>query len=139
MNSVATWQESRDAIVFEVDYPHPIERVWRALTEPDQIAQWLMENDFAPRVGHRFTLREIPPPREWRGYVDCEVVTVEPPHRLVYTWDGGSTPPTQVSYALSAIPGGTRLRLEHTGFAAGGEWGMTVRDILAGGWTTKLL
>src|SRR4051812_23270247 len=113
-------EESRDAIVFEVVYPHPIERVWRSLTEPAEIAQWLMENDFVPRVGHRFTLREVPPPREWRGYVECEVVEVDPPRRLVYTWDGGQIPPTLVTYDLDSTPGGTRLRLEHTGFAAGG-------------------
>jgi hypothetical protein len=58
---------------------------------------------------------------------------------LAYTWDGGGIPPTLVTYTLETVPGGTRLRVEHSGFAAGGDWGITIRDVLAGGWTTKLL
>jgi uncharacterized protein YndB with AHSA1/START domain len=140
MPSVSTQPaEPRDAIVLDVVYPHPIERVWRALTDPTVIARWLMQNDFVPVVGHRFTLREVPPSGQWRGYVECEVVEVDPPRRLAHTWDGGGLPPTLVAYTLEAVSAGTRLRLEHTGFAAGGEWGLTVRDILAGGWDTKLL
>jgi uncharacterized protein YndB with AHSA1/START domain len=131
--------EPRDAVLLEVVYPHPIERVWRALTDPAAITRWLMENDFRPVLGYRFTLREVPPSGQWRGYVECEVVEVDPPRRLAYSWDGGGMPPTLVTFTLEAVPTGTRLLLEHTGFAAGGEWGVTVRDVLAGGWDTKLL
>jgi uncharacterized protein YndB with AHSA1/START domain len=42
---------------FEVTYPHPPEKVWRALTDPQAIAQWLMKNNFEARVGHKFQFR----------------------------------------------------------------------------------
>lgn len=49
-------------LLFEVRYPHTPERVWRALTDPKALAAWLMPNDFAPVVGHRFTFRAPPQP-----------------------------------------------------------------------------
>lgn len=53
-------------ITVEAVYPHPPARVWRALTDPDELESWLMENDFQPRVGHRFQFRDEPRPG-WRG------------------------------------------------------------------------
>lgn len=129
---------SDDAIVVEATYPHPIERVWRAITNSDAIAAWLMPNDFEPRTGHRFTFRQAPG-RGWSGVVECEVVALEPPHRLAYTWRGGNLPVTLVTFSLTPENGGTRLRLEHSGFAAGGRAGLTIRDILASGWNSKVL
>ncbi len=49
-----------DAIDLEAVYPHPVELVWRALTEPAALATWLMTNDFQAKVGHRFTFRTDP-------------------------------------------------------------------------------
>ena len=130
---------SDDAIVLEVTYPHPIERVWRALTDSGALAAWLMPNDFQPRVGHHFTFRSEPQ-EGWSGVVHCEVVTLEPPHRVAYTWNGGDgSLDTLVTFSLSPENGGTRLRLEHTGFASGGPAGITIRDILASGWDSHLL
>ncbi|GEM_PF-1460268 len=45
-----------DRVVHEVRYAHPVRAVWRALTDPAELAAWLMPNDFAPTVGHRFRL-----------------------------------------------------------------------------------
>lgn len=129
---------SADAIVLEVTYPHPIERVWRALTDSDALAAWLMPNDFAPRVGHRFTFR-TEPGQAWSGIVQCEVITLEPPQRLAFTWQGGTLPTTLVTFSLTPDEGRTLLRLEHSGFAAGGRPALTVRDILASGWGSKIL
>ena len=42
---------------FEMVYPNRPEDVWRALTNSDDLAGWLMENDFAPRIGHKFHFR----------------------------------------------------------------------------------
>jgi uncharacterized protein YndB with AHSA1/START domain len=53
---------STQSIVEERLMPHPPEKVWRALTQPALIAQWLMQNDFKPEVGHRFTFRAKPQP-----------------------------------------------------------------------------
>src|SRR5581483_12484346 len=59
------------SVVVEREIPHPPEKLWRALTQPHLIAEWLMQNDFAPAIGHkcRFTADS--------GAVDCEVKTVE--------------------------------------------------------------
>lgn len=104
---------SRD-LVFTRVYRHAPERVWRALTEPEALARWLMENDFEPRVGHRFQFRTDPAPG-FDGVVDCEVLAVEPPRFLSYTWVGGPID-TVISFTLEAVEEGTRLHVEQRGF-----------------------
>jgi uncharacterized protein YndB with AHSA1/START domain len=59
------------------NYPHPVERVWAALTSSDALAVWLMPNDFKPVVGHRFTFRTKPAPG-FDGIVHCEVLLPPP-------------------------------------------------------------
>ena len=61
------------SVVVERDIPHPPEKVWRALTQPHLIAEWLMRNDFVPAIGHRFNLQG-----DWGGVLDCEVLSIEP-------------------------------------------------------------
>jgi uncharacterized protein YndB with AHSA1/START domain len=123
-------------LVFDVTYPYPPEQVWRALTDPAALATWLMPNDFAPVVGHRFTFRA--PPQPWfDGVVRCEVLVVEPPHRLSYSWQGGPMrAPTTVTWSLEPVPEGSRVRLVHAGFA--GVGGRIVRLILGSGWRRLL-
>jgi len=116
------------------DFPHPVEKVWRALTDPDALRVWLMENDFESRVGQRFVLRgrEVPP--GWRGWIDCELLELEPPNRMLWSWvhDEGD-PPTRVEFRLDQIEGGTRLTLSHTG-----EIGPLIGSRLREGWPGKL-
>ena len=123
------------SIVHEVVYPHPVERVWRALTDPAALSAWLMENDFQPRVGHRFQFRTTPT-RGFDGIVRCEVLEVDEPRRLVYSWEGGGMD-TRVTWTLEPRGGSTRLRLEHAGFR--GLKGFFVRSILRRGWTGSIL
>ena len=59
-------------IRIEANYPHSPERVWKALTDPQAIAEWLMPNDFQARLGHRFQFR-VANAKGWSGVVDCEV------------------------------------------------------------------
>ena len=130
---------SDDAIVIEMVYPHPVARVWRALTNSEALAAWLMPNDFEPCLGHAFTFRAVPQ-EGWNGVVHCRVTELDEPHRVAYTWRGGDgLLDTLVTFTLEPLAEGTRLRLEHTGFAAGGPAGLTIRDILASGWDSKLL
>lgn len=138
MTPAGQTEQADDAVVVEVVYPHPIQRVWRALTNPGALGTWLMANDFEPRVGHRFTFRTAPE-QEWNGTVECEVARVEEPTLLSYTWQGGALPETLVTYTLTPVPGGTRLRLVHCGFAAGGPAALRVRDLLGQGWNSKVL
>jgi uncharacterized protein YndB with AHSA1/START domain len=118
------------AIHRHVTYPHPPERVWRALTDPAALAQWLMPNDFEPRVGHRFRFRTDPAPG-FDGIVDCEVLRLEPPRLLEVSWRGGGID-TVVTWLLEpGGAGGTRLSLAQTGFE--GPRGFLVSRILLGG------
>lgn len=114
----------------EQTYPHPPERVWRALTEPAELGVWLMPTDFTPRAGSRFTFDARPE----LGIVDGEVLAVEPPRLLRCRWSGvfGDT---VVTFTLVPVEGGTRLRVEHTGW---GEAGRAHRDGFDQGWQSKL-
>ena len=124
------------AIKVEAVFPHPPERVWCALTEPDLLGAWLMANDFAPRVGHRFRFRIEPRPG-LDGIVECEVTDVDPPRRLAFTWQGGPMPrPTLVTFALDPVAGGTRLRLRDGGVE--GAAGLAVRALRGRGWRSLL-
>jgi uncharacterized protein YndB with AHSA1/START domain len=121
---------------FEITYPYSPEKVWRALTDPQAIAQWLMKNNFEPRVGHKFQFRVEPRPRGWSGIVDCEVLEADPPRRLVYSWCGSGLD-TIVSWTLERVADDTRVRLEHTGFR--GLRGWMVSRMLGKGWNSKIL
>lgn len=124
------------SILLERVYPHPPEKVWRALTDREALAAWLMPNNFAPQVGQRFQFHTAAMPG-FSGIVNCEVTLVEPPQRLAYTWQGGPLRrPTLVTWTLEAVPGGTHLRLEQTGFIGAGGW--FVRVILRQGWRDLL-
>jgi uncharacterized protein YndB with AHSA1/START domain len=120
---------------FEMVYTHSPETIWRALTHPAALAEWLMPNNFAPRVGHKFEFRTKPAPG-FDGIVHCEVLELNPPKRLVYSWNGGGLH-TRVVWTLEASPEGTKLRLDHTGFRGVRGW-MTSR-ILGKGWRSKIL
>jgi uncharacterized protein YndB with AHSA1/START domain len=98
------------------DFPHPVEKVWRALTDPDALRVWLMDNDFEPRVGKRFILRGRQIPLRGRGWVECEVLELEQPNRMLWSWiHNVGDAPTRVEFRLEPIEGGTRLTLSHTG------------------------
>lgn len=106
MNDIAT--ETRSVIV-EREIAHPPAKVWRALTQPHLIEEWLMANDFAPTVGHRFQLHAA-----W-GVVDCEVRAVEPAQTLTYSWEAQGLE-SVVTWTLTPLATGTRLRMEQVGF-----------------------
>ena len=115
MNNAAT--ETRSVIV-EREIPFPPEKIWRALTQPHLIEEWLMKNDFQPVVGHAFNFRAHYLPN---GALDCEVLAVEPNKTLAYTW--GSTSANTafslksvVTFTLTPTHAGTHLRMEQTGF-----------------------
>ena len=106
MNKASTEMLS---VVVEREIPFPPEKIWRALTQPHLIEEWLMKNDFKPVVDHRFTLRG-----DW-GSVDCQVQEVEPNKTLAYTWDAMGLE-SVVTWTLTATSKGTRLRMEQSGF-----------------------
>jgi uncharacterized protein YndB with AHSA1/START domain len=102
------------SVVVERELPHPLEKIWRALTQPHLIEEWLMKTDFKPAVDHRFSLRA-----DW-GAVDCQVLTIEPNKALSYTWnvtrDDMAGLRSVVTWTLTATRTGTHLRMEQSGF-----------------------
>ena len=128
-----TSAETRSLVV-ERQMPHPPEKIWRALTTPHLIADWLMENDFAAIEGHRFTFRATPVPG-WSGVTNCIVLKAEPPRLLSYSWGDGSESDsglkTVVTWTLTAKAGGTLVRMEQSGFRPQDEAGYRG---MGGGW-----
>jgi uncharacterized protein YndB with AHSA1/START domain len=112
---------------------HPVPRVWAALTSAEALAEWLMESDFEPTVGRTFTF-QCPPRPGIRGFVECQVLELEPMRRVVWSWlstDVGE--PTTVTIELEPVDGGTRLTLQHRG-----DTTSEVVDRTAAGWKLKL-
>jgi len=104
------------SVVVEREIAHPPEKIWRALTQPHLIEEWLMKNDFRPVVGHHFNLRG-----DWGGVLDCEVLAVEPHKKLTYTWNFKHAETAYhltsvVVWTLTPTRSGTHLRMEQSGF-----------------------
>jgi uncharacterized protein YndB with AHSA1/START domain len=104
------------SVVVEREISHPPEKIWRALTQPHLIEEWLMKNDFKPVVGHRFNLSG-----DWGGVLDCEVLAIEPNTTLSYTWnfahgDAAYNLKSVVTFTLTPSGAGTHLRMEQSGF-----------------------
>jgi uncharacterized protein YndB with AHSA1/START domain len=108
-----TSTETRSVII-EREFPHPPERIWRALTQPQLIEEWLMKNDFQPHIGHRFELRG-----DW-GSVACTVLEIEPNRTLSYSWEANGLD-SVVRWTLAPSATGTSLRMEQSGFHADEE------------------
>ena len=113
MTDAAT--ETRSVVV-EREIAYPPEKLWRALTQPHLMEEWLMKNDFKPDVGHRFNLRG-----DWGGVLDCEVLAVEQNRTLSYTWDfkhddAAYDLKSVVTFTLTPTSNGTHLRMEPSGF-----------------------
>jgi uncharacterized protein YndB with AHSA1/START domain len=106
------------SLVVERVFPHPPEKLWRALTEGPLLTQWMMKNDFEPVVGRKFQFRADPMPN-WSGIVDCEVLVVDPLQRLSYNWGVGDPAgglQWVVLWTLTPVEGGTHVRMEQSGF-----------------------
>jgi len=114
----------RDILVDEI-FPHSPETIWKALTTGQLVARWLdmAPIGFEPMVGNRFTYRTTPA-GAWDGVIHCQVLEVIPRERFSYAWQGGhegnrgygARLDTIVTFTLSRVEGGTRLRMVHSGF-----------------------
>lgn len=110
-------------LTLEFQFRTTVERLWKALTDPEQLAKWVanihtgepMQNNFRPVVGHRFQFRTTPT-AFWNGVIEGEVLAVEEPHRLSYTWESGER--HTVTWTLRDLGNGlVSLRLEQTGLS----------------------
>ena len=110
-----TPREQTGAISFEFDLAHPPEKVWRALTDPTLLSQWLLPAiGFELEPGSSFRFETQPQPG-WDGVVNCLMLEVEPLRLLRYKW---SVPflDTEVTFTLTPTDAGTRLSLIQSGF-----------------------
>ncbi|WP_066291146.1 SRPBCC family protein [Bacillus sp. FJAT-29937] len=98
-------------VSLDFQFKSSINKVWNSLTDSDTLAKWIMENDFKPIVGHKCQFRNP----QWNLIVDCEVLVVDEPYKLSYTWVGGPID-TIVTWTLKEEDGTTHLHLEQTGF-----------------------
>jgi uncharacterized protein YndB with AHSA1/START domain len=124
MSEAALKTVTQDIIVEEV-FPHAPEVVWKTLTTPELMSRWLPmpSTGFEPVAGKRFTYQTTPA-GEWDGVIRCQVLEAVPNERLVYAWKGGhegnigygARLDTVVSFTLSRVANGTRVRLVHSGF-----------------------
>lgn len=121
---------------YERQLAHPPERVWRALTEAELMGRWMMETDFELVVGHRFTFRTDPAPT-FDGVLYGEVLEVDPPRLLVFSFKGGMMGyVTTVRWTLLPQENGTLLRLEHSGWT--GLRDVAISFIIGTGWQRML-
>ena len=97
------------SVVVEREFAHPPEKIWRALTQPELLADWLMQSDFRLEVGHAFSFSA-----EW-GEIDCLVAEIEVQRTLSYTWSAFDVA-TVVTFTLEPTAKGTLLRMEQRGF-----------------------
>ena len=124
MNYAALKSDMHEIVVDEV-LPHAPETIWKALTTGELIGRWLMmtPTGFEAVKGKRFTFQTTPG-GAWDGVIHCQVLEAMPNERLVYAWKSGhegnvgygSPLDTVVTFILSRVENGTRLRLVHSGF-----------------------
>ena len=147
MTEAALKTATRDIIVEEM-FPHAPEVVWKTLTTPELMVRWLPmpPTGFEPVAGRRFTYQTTPA-GAWDGVIRCQVLEAVPNERLVYAWKGGhegnvgygSPLDTVVTFTLSRVGNGTRVRLVHSGFVLptndtayrnmGDGWKRVVKDV----------
>jgi uncharacterized protein YndB with AHSA1/START domain len=113
-----TARSQTESISFDFDLPHPPQKVWRALTDPTLLAEWLLPVvDLRIAQGAAFTLK-APPKPGWDGAVSCRFLEIEPQRKLSYTWVVGDFLDTIVTFTLTPTASGTRLSLVQSGFKA---------------------
>ena len=119
--------------------PYTPAQVWKALTDPDLIARWLMPNDFQLEVGHHFTFKTVPiPPVKFEGTVYCEVLDFEVERRLRFSWvDRGEENGLNsiVTWRLEPEGNGTHLYLEHAGFDPNHPLQLKGYQMMSQGWS----
>jgi uncharacterized protein YndB with AHSA1/START domain len=120
-------------VEYEELLPHTIAAVWAELTDAASISAWLMAtSDFKPVVGCRFRMKTNG--LSTTGWVDAEVLEIEPPHRMVWSWSASDgNPPSTVTFQLTEEGSKTRLRLRHVG-----EFETEVAGILRDGWPGRI-
>jgi uncharacterized protein YndB with AHSA1/START domain len=116
MNPTDTTAPSQgESLSFEFDLRHAPEKVWRALTDPALLAEWLLPVvglELEPGTAFRFNAQPQP---GWDGVVDCRILEVDTHRKLSYAWVVGDID-TVVTFTLEPTATGTNLSLVQSGF-----------------------
>ena len=103
------------SLAFDFDLEHPPERVWRALTHPALLAEWLLPvAGLELEQGAAFTFK-APPQPGWDGTVSCRFLEIEPQEKISWAWVVGDID-TIVTFSLTPTASGTRVSLVQSGF-----------------------
>ena len=116
MNPIETTAPKQtESISFEFDLHHSPEKVWRALTDPVLLTEWLLPViELKLEPGAAFTFKTQPQPG-WDGIVNCRFLEIEAQRKLSWRWKVGDID-TVVTFTLTTTASGTRLSLVHSGF-----------------------
>jgi len=110
-----TAQSQTESISFEFDLHHAPEKVWRALTDPVLLSEWLLPViDLKLEPGAAFTFKAQPQPG-WDGVVNCRYLEIEAQRKLSWAWVVGDID-TVVTFTLTPTASGTLLSLVQSGF-----------------------
>jgi uncharacterized protein YndB with AHSA1/START domain len=137
--------DGRTAVMVDQFLAHPPGKVWRALTDPELLAQWLMPGDFQLVVGHRYTMHAPGMPAAgFLGTISAEVLAFEPERMLRVGWrdadpHGASGADWTITWTLQPEGHGTRLFLVHEGFDPDSPLQQRAWKIMAGGWRTHTM
>jgi len=111
-----TERSQTDSVSFDFDLRHPPQKVWRALTDPALLAEWLLPvTGLKLEPGAAFTFRTQPHP-DWDGTVQCRLLEIDAPRKISYTWIAGAFIDTVVTFTLTPTASGTKLSLVQSGF-----------------------
>ncbi len=98
------------SLTVEKEYNYPIEKVWKAITNPEAIAKWFIPGDFKPVVGSEYSFEN-----EYTK-VRGKIINLEEPVLMVYSWIKENTEiETIVSWKLKETESGTKLTILHEG------------------------
>ncbi len=121
-------------LIFKEYYPHPLTKVWSAITNPHALSDWLMETDFEAMEGKTFAFwRKLSSEEDSR--VICQLIELTPPRRMVWSWKApGMETPSQLIFELEPEPeGGTNFTLRHMECSEG-----AANDLKRSGWPGNL-
>ena len=113
-----TVRSQTESLSFDFDLHHSPAKVWRALTDPALLAEWLLpvlDLDLELAAGSAFTFQTQPHPG-WDGTVKCQFLEIEAQRKLSYSWIVGDMLDTVVTFELTPTASGTRLSLVQSGF-----------------------
>jgi uncharacterized protein YndB with AHSA1/START domain len=101
------------SIAFECDLPEPPDKVWRALTTPEIVSEWLLPTDLVPEAGEKFAFRDSAAME-----IECEVLSVDPERSISFAWRDAearrSRLDSTVTFEIAGTEaGGTHLRIVH--------------------------